>query len=175
MKWAAWTLNLEVILRCHNFFLTPDYRQAAQAARWAARWTRDWCTVEYFPNGIIEHCVQIHDKLTFLDINVDQKVISAASAPCVDLVGKKLEDVFPNDFTLQIVRNMCDEAKGFMDTSLVPRALPDKVAAFNEMPMFLGTRVVGVSGIMRVLLTEAGHFRVVLSFPWPKAANSVSL
>ena len=127
------------------------------------------------PNGIIEHCVQIHDKLTFLDINVDQKVISAASAPCVDLVGKKLEDVFPNDFTLQIVRNMCDEAKGFMDTSLVPRALPDKLAAFNEMPMFLGTRVVGVSGIMRVLLTEAGHFRVVLSFPWPKAANSVSL
>lgn len=126
------------------------------------------------PNGIIEHCAQdFEEKLSFLEINVDRRVITAASAPCSDLVGQKLEEVFPNEFTWQIVCGICDEAKGFMATA-VPKALPDQVAAFNEMPMCFGTRVVGISGLMRVWLTEARQFRVVLSFALPKA-NSVSL
>ena len=119
--------------------------------------------------------MNIQAKFAFLDINVDRRVITAASAPCSDLVGQKLEDVFPNEFTWQIVHNVCEEARSFMLTSPGDQVLPDQVAAFNDMPMTHSSgRIVGISGLMRVLLTEAGQFHVILSFVSPKA-NLVAL
>lgn len=126
-------------------------------------------------NGIAEQCLQISKKSVFLDINVDEKIVSAASAPfSANLVGRSLCEIFPHAFTGEIMHRLCDEARAFAKQE--PNAeLPDQVAAFEGMPLFVAPRHLEISGMMKVMLRDTGHLHVILSFAPPVSSQGSTL
>lgn len=148
----------------------------------------DSATSRVLSNGIVEHCLQIGDKNAFLDINVAEKLVSAASAPCADVVGQSLCDIFPNSFTLDIIDRLYEDARAARRAARasqgtlakqedVPTHLPDQVAAFEAMPLFLAhvpPQYFEISGVMKVVLQDTGQLHVILSFGQPVSRSDMA-
>ncbi|CAK9029211.1 Nudix hydrolase 8 [Durusdinium trenchii] len=125
-------------------------------------------------NAVSESCMQVGKKSAFLQINVEENILVAASAPYGDLVGLALGEVFPHQFTVDMLRRLCAEAREF---SQPLGQLPDRVASFVEMP-FLGGEgtgpTVGITGMTKVVRTQWGQLHAIVSFlpPDPSVTGS---
>eukprot|EP00435_Cladocopium_sp_Y103_P018906 s1080_g4.t1 len=123
-------------------------------------------------SGIVEHRVKLSHKdggrsvyrEAFLEINLDKEVISAASSPFASLSGQSLTAVFATDFSCHLFHRMCSDARAALERAEKGERgergdcrhmgmarfanLPDQVAAFHKMPLFVSGSLVEVSGIM---------------------------
>lgn len=121
-------------------------------------------------SGIVEQRVKLSHKEAFLEINLDKEVISAASAPFAALSGQSLTAVFATDFSCHLFHRMCSDARTALERANERGErgergdLPDQVAAFHKMPLFVSGTLVEVSGIMKVCATFEGHLRVQMCF-----------
>ena len=111
-------------------------------------------------SGIVERRLHLTEKESFLEINVLSEMVSAATAPFVSLVGLTWTEVFATDISCQLFRNMCRDAGNFMEA--FPRGLPDQIANFHKMPLFLANGIVEVSRVMKVCLSHEDELKVLL-------------
>lgn len=111
-------------------------------------------------SGIVERRLHLTEKESFLEINMLSETVGAATAPFVSLVGLPLTEVFATDISCQLFQNMCRDARNFMEA--FPGGLPDQIANFHKMPLFVANSVVEVSGVMKVCKNQKDDLKVLL-------------
>jgi len=110
-------------------------------------------------NGIVEKRLKYAHKDAFLEIDMEAEIVEAASAPFCSLAGKPLSQSFASDFTRELLHRLREDAIQFNAQRF---QLPDQVATFQAMPIYVDRSIVMTSGVMKVSLTRYGSLNVIM-------------
>ena len=110
-----------------------------------------------------------HRKDAFLVLDLDEHVVSCATAPFSELTGLGLAEVFSSELMDEL---LCFQrkAKSFTIsrvnddlkvTSPIQEFLPDETASFKGMTLSVASHVLEITGVMKVGLSRVGKFQVI--------------
>jgi len=111
-----------------------------------------------------------HRKDAFLVLDLDEHVVSCATAPFSELTGLGLAEVFSSEVMAEL---LCFQrkAKSFTIsrvnddlevTSPIQEFLPDETASFTRMTLSVASHVLEIKGLMKVGLSRVGKFQVIV-------------
>ncbi|CAJ1327191.1 unnamed protein product, partial [Effrenium voratum] len=120
-----------------------------------AEWTADKRDIP--EHGVVEQVIELKRKNIILELDMRAMLVSAACAPVTALVGRPLQDVFMNDYTVDLCHRLLAHARQLP-------FIPDTAVSFEHMPIFCAPRVIEATGTMHVLQTGSAGLRVILIF-----------
>eukprot|EP00435_Cladocopium_sp_Y103_P035057 s958_g9.t1 len=122
-------------------------------------------------NGIVETRPKYAQKDAFLEIDMDAEMVEAASAPFCSLAGKAISQSFASDFTRQLLHRLCEDAIQFNAQQRFQ--VPDQVATFQAMPIYVDRSIIMASGVMKVSLTRYGSLKVIMCINNAEVQNTM--
>eukprot|EP00435_Cladocopium_sp_Y103_P030767 s2067_g7.t1 len=99
-------------------------------------------------NGIVEKRLKYSHKDAFLEIDMEAEMVEAASAPFCSLAGKSLSQSFASDFTRELLHRLREDAIQFNAQQRFQ--VPDQVATFQAMPIYVDRSIIMTSGVMKL-------------------------
>ena len=109
-----------------------------------------------------------HSKDAFLVLDLDEHVVSCATAPFSQLTGLGLAEVFSSEVMDEL---LCfhRKAKSFtisrvdeVEMTPIQEFLPDETASFMRMTLSVASHVLEIKGVMKVGLSRVGKFQVIV-------------
>lgn len=121
------------------------------------------------PKGQVET-----QKDSFLDIDVANQLVNAATAPFSFLAGTEISFIF-SPYTVALLEKVCEEERRAVEmaNSSMEHDLPNRVVFFSQMPFYVQQLVLEINGKMKVSRTKTGAYHVIICFTEGRAPQSL--
>ena len=114
-------------------------------------------------------------KDSFLDIDVVNQLVNAATAPFSFLVGTEISSIF-SPYTIALLEKVCGEERRAVEmaNSSMELDLPNRVVFFSQMPFYVHQLVLEINGKMKVSRTKMAAYHVIICFTESRAPQSLA-
>lgn len=125
-------------------------------------------------NVLVEKRLKHAHKDAFLEIDMYAEMVEAASAPFCSLAGKSVSQSFASDFC-KLLHRLCEDAVQFnAQQRSQDFKVPDQVATFEAMPIYVDRSITMASGVMKVSLTRYGGLKVIMCVNHSEVQNTMT-